>query len=535
MPRIVVITMLAALETVVVSAQPTLNLKARSTVGLGMNLAAQQAMPAKSLSANRKHLVVQFNATPTAADLESLRQQGMSILQYVPDHAVLVSALGPVQMDAGQMILAEALTASDKLSPELAGTAFVAELTKDGEVPRSLAVVEFYPDVNGGEGRQIASIEGMRIVEHADMLPNHILVEATSEQLVRLSDWDEVAYIYPASAQLAKTERVHPCAGALTSVGMVGQYVAKVSEGWDGPGRRAARLGYALTGIPERLSAVGVRTEIERALAEWSRVVNVDFVAGTSARGLSTIHMTFATGSHGDPYPFDGPGRVLAHTFYPAPPNPEPLAGDLHLDETESWRIGNDTDMFSVVLHEMGHALGLGHSDKPGAVMYPYYNRATSLTDEDISAIRELYAERTAAAEPPAVPEPAPAPTPAPVPAPPTPVTPAPAPAPTTPATPAPAPDPSTDKTAPAIAILAPQLTSVQTNLASIVIKGSASDNVGVTRVTWTSTVTGNGTATGTTQWTATVPLGVGFNTIVVRAFDAAGNSSWRSIAVTRK
>ncbi len=49
-------------------------------------------------------------------------------------------------------------------------------------------------------------------------------------------------------------------------------------------------------------------------------------------------------------------------------------------------------DLYSVTLHELGHALGLGHSDVPGAVMYPYYRRLTALTTEDIGAIQDLYA-----------------------------------------------------------------------------------------------------------------------------------------------
>lgn len=43
----------------------------------------------------------------------------------------------------------------------------------------------------------------------------------------------------------------------------------------------------------------------------------------------------FASRNHGDAYPFDGAGKVLAHTFYPAPPNAETLAGDMHLDADE--------------------------------------------------------------------------------------------------------------------------------------------------------------------------------------------------------
>ena len=52
-----------------------------------------------------------------------------------------------------------------------------------------------------------------------------------------------------------------------------------------------------------------------------------------------------------------------------------------------------------------GHALGLGHSDRPGAVMYPYYHLAAGLTDDDIAAIRDLYGSKsTTAAMPPAQP-----------------------------------------------------------------------------------------------------------------------------------
>ena len=513
---------ICVLGAVVASAQPVLHLKARSANST-LLAAPQLSIENRKLTPDRHHRMIQFAQPLTGQQVQSLEANaGLRVLQYVPDHALLVSApdgFAPV----GSNWWSEALTAADKWSPELDRPlpAIATELTKDGEEARRTVLVEFYPDVRNEEARQIAGQEKTRVLEHADLLGHHLLVEGSEAQLRHLTEWDEVAYVSPASMDLRGGRRVHVCGGAVTAAGAVGQYISKVGEGWDGPGKKAARLRYLIGALTAKVPAEEARAEIKRALAEWSRVAQIDFAEGGAAGDAMSLHITFAKGAHGDPYPFDGAGRVLAHTFYPAPPNPEPLAGDLHLDEEEAWRVGTDIDLYSVVLHELGHALGLAHSDKPGAVMYAYYQRASSLTDEDISAVLELYAARSASP-----------PTPPSEPTPPEP-TPSPSPNPTPP--PASPPSPATDRTAPALTVAVPHTTSVTTTAASLAMRGSASDNVGVSRVIWTSNVYGTGTATGTTGWSATVPLALGYNTIVVRAYDAAGNSSWRSLVVTRK
>jgi Matrixin/Glucodextranase, domain B len=228
---------------------------------------------------------------------------------------------------------------------------------------------------------------------------------------------------------------------------------------------------------------------------------------------------------------------VLAHTFYPFPLNNEPLAGDMHFDDSESWGVGTGVDLFSVALHEAGHALGLAHSTNPNAVMYPYYRQQTGLTSDDIAAIQSLYGAASSTSAPPTS-TPAPDPTPTlPIrptqPAQPTqPVQPSQPAQPTQPANPS---QPSTpDTIPPSLTILSPGSSIVAAYSNTIAFSGTANDNVGVTAVTWTTSTGGSGTASGTTQWSAAIPLLMGTNVVTVRAYDAAGNTGWRAVTIVR-
>jgi hypothetical protein len=92
-----------------------------------------------------------------------------------------------------------------------------------------------------------------------------------------------------------------------------------------------------------------------------------------------------------------------------------------------------------------------------------------------------------------------------------------------------------TDTTGPALTITYPSTTSLATTLSSLTFKGTASDRSGIASVTWSTNTGGAGTASGTALWTATIPLLVGSNQVIIRATDTAGNMSWRSVVVTRK
>lgn len=468
----------------------------------------------KRRTAGISHYLLQFREPPGEDLVEELERRGARITGRVPRSGLMAAV--PDGMDFGRLGLrwAGRLAGEDKISPLLHAAADLRLAPA-----REAFLVEFHPDVDMQDARGLAAEEQLEVRENPYLLGRHLLVEGALQAASRLAEWDEVAYLFPASTELRQGLPVTACSGAMLNQGLAGQYV-RIAEGWEGSGPDGLRLGYFIGNLPGSLPPDAARREILRALAEWGRYTRLEFVPVASPQIPLTVAILFAAGSHGDAYPFDGPGRILAHTFYPAPPNPEPIAGDMHFDLEESWRTGRAVDLFSVALHEVGHALGLGHSDRPGSVMYPYYRMNWGLAPDDIEGIQSLYGVRESTWKPPAEPGVPNAPDP-----------PGPFPPPGKP----PAPPAQPDRTAPALRITVPASTIAATPAAAFVLKGTAWDNTGVVSVRWSNSAGGSGEADGTAFWSAEVPVQPGTNALTVRAFDAAGNSSWRSVTVVRK
>src|SRR5439155_787194 len=91
-----------------------------------------------------------------------------------------------------------------------------------------------------------------------------------------------------------------------------------------------------------------------------------------------------------------------------------------------------------------------------------------------------------------------------------------------------------TDTTAPTLTIASPTSNpTFSTSTTLLTLGGTASDNVGVTQVTWANSG-GSGTASGTTSWAASgIVLQTGTNVLAVQARDAAGNTATASLTVT--
>nr|UZH45424.1 matrix metalloproteinase-30 [Scatophagus argus] len=156
---------------------------------------------------------------------------------------------------------------------------------------------------------------------------------------------------------------------------------------------------YRITEYTPDLSQSDVDAIIVKALKLYSDVIPLDFKQIDS--GTADIMIMFKGRDHGDFAPFDGQGGVLAHAYSPG-----------------EGRGG--TNLFLVAAHEFGHALGLGHSQVPTALMYPTYQYVNTggfkLPDDDRQGIQAIYGVRATSTEPDPDPRPVPTPQPGPEP-----------------------------------------------------------------------------------------------------------------------
>ena len=144
-------------------------------------------------------------------------------------------------------------------------------------------------------------------------------------------------------------------------------------------------------------SVVGACLDIWAAVSDFTNLGQVADGGGAAGGAIGDIR---ATGWEIDP---GAGGGVLAHAWQPGTAAlfgaGYDILGDVHMDVDRVW-VDDDADVtgngvfdfFTVMLHELGHSLGLGHSSVPGALMQPFYAGGHRwLHADDIAGIRALY------------------------------------------------------------------------------------------------------------------------------------------------
>ncbi|MFO0878688.1 MAG: matrixin family metalloprotease [Gemmataceae bacterium] len=147
------------------------------------------------------------------------------------------------------------------------------------------------------------------------------------------------------------------------------------------------------------LTAAQIRSAVEEALRRWATYAPLRFIEVPDAGPAVSLTNYDATNKpmirigH---RAMDGAMGSLGYTFYPGLTG---LSGDVHVDTAEKWALNpsQGIDLIEVMVHELGHALGLAHPTTSPAIMSARYSASyrgpgtSFLHADDIAGIQALY------------------------------------------------------------------------------------------------------------------------------------------------
>jgi hypothetical protein len=148
-------------------------------------------------------------------------------------------------------------------------------------------------------------------------------------------------------------------------------------------------------------STAAWQDQVLKAAQAWAQQTNLNF-AVVSDDGAPSGSGNYQQGDPGmgdiriGGYNFGT--STLGLTVLPPASSNYSIAGDMAFNTGQAFNLGSTYDLFTVAMHEFGHALGLGQSSAgPWAVMWASYTGTKSgLASDDVAGIRNLYSSNQA-------------------------------------------------------------------------------------------------------------------------------------------
>jgi len=154
---------------------------------------------------------------------------------------------------------------------------------------------------------------------------------------------------------------------------------------------KGSTITYGIGTFPGYLDAKQARKDVENAIAQWNNTGIVKFKECDKLDDAD-VKIMFSNLSPKNDRVFDGRGGMLA----------ESDKNHVYFDNSERWLTSTSKEadggvsrkfrIQEVCVHELGHVLGLGHSNNRNDVMAPYYNSGkVELAKADIATAEGMY------------------------------------------------------------------------------------------------------------------------------------------------